>query len=153
MEWLIFLAVNLIIVLTFVPLGQWKRLWPAGLVGVVLLYLIDLLFYGLDTYAYSYGIRYLAGLPLFYLISGFPQSVFLAYLCPSKKQWRFPYILLMAAILWSMELIMFKLGFFQYHRWNLGKSYLLNIIGLTVLITYSQWLGAVGRGEQEQRSA
>lgn len=145
MTWLIYFIVSAGITLIFVPVRHWLRLWPAGFAGILLLYLIDSTLVGLGAYSYSHGLSILSGLPVLYLLSGYPQGIFLAYFYPEKRFRQLPYVMLMAAGLLVLEIITLFTGDFAHHQWNLARSYLLDVFGLTVLSTLSRWFGGIGK--------
>lgn len=43
----------------------------------------------------------------------------------------------------AMEYITARLGYFHYLKWNPLKSFFLNIIGFTVVISLARWFGVI----------
>ena len=150
MGWVVFFGFLWVISLILVPLRHWKRLWPAGLIGMLLVYAIDTTLIGLGAFTYSLGNTFLSGLPTFYWIGIFPGSILLAYYYPSSRWRQFPYILLTSAIFLVMEITMHWFGYFQYRHWTPLKSYLLNIGGFMITLIVAQWVGSVGKGERRK---
>ena len=145
MVWIIFLIIACLTALILTPIKKWKRLWPAGITGLILLYLIDSTFVRLEAYSYTFSNSLPSGIPTFFWLSSFPGGMILAYYYPQRKRWQFPYILVAAAIFLVMELVMYWLSYFHYNKWNPVNSYFLNVIGFTVVLHLSEWFGAVGR--------
>lgn len=141
MGWYIFLGVAFVITLATVPLVQWQKLWPIGLISIVTLYIIDTTFIGLGAYSFRNGSSLLSGIPLTYIISYFPGAILLVHFYPQKNKWRFPYILLAAGFFLFMELVMVWIGYFHYIKWNPVRSYLLNVFGFLAIFWMAQWLG------------
>lgn len=145
MGWIVFCIIAYLLALIIVPIKQLKRLWPAGIIALVVIYGIDSTLIGLGAFSYSFASSLLSGLPILYWISAFPGGILLAYLYPSKKPWRLLYILLAAAVYLGMELVMYLLGYFQYGLWNPVMSYFLNVGGFMAVLWLAHWLGAVSR--------
>ena len=144
MGWIIFFGVALLLSLLFVPLVKWKRLWWAGLIGLIVVYLIDATLIQLSAIRYSYGNPVLSGLPTFYWISAFPAGVLFAYYCPTNKMWQFPYIMLASTFMLSLGFIMYILGYYHLMQWNFIKDFFLNIGAFIIVLWLSQLTGAVG---------
>lgn len=128
MEWVIFGGVAWVLTMLLVPLKRRKILWPLGLIGMLLIYIIDSTLIGLRAFSYSDGMAKISGLPFFYWLSSFPGGILLGYYCPSEPWPRAIYILLAALFFLALELIMFLLGYFFYINWTPVNSYILNIV-------------------------
>lgn len=151
MAWVIFLISAYIAAFILVPANEWKRLWPAGIITCVLLYMIDSTFIRLGAFSYSLGFLITPGIPVLYLISSIAGGILLAYLFPEKKLWQLAFILISAAVFLFMELVMHWLGYFQYDQWRLLNSYFLNIIGFSAVLRLSQCFGSIGKSNDDNR--
>lgn len=138
MIWFILFVLLFITMAIYVPANKIKRLWSAGVLGMIILYVIDSTLIWLGAFSYSYP--YLTGLPIFYLLSAFPTSVLLCNYCPQKEILRLYYILIVSAILLILEYIVNGLGYLQYIRWNLFRSYMINITLFSTILWLSQCL-------------
>jgi len=147
LEWIIFAGVAFLVTMQMVPLKRWKILWPLGLVAMLLIYFIDNTLIGLKAFAYSSVSPVISGIPIPYLISGFPGGILLGYFCPRELWPRSLYILLAAFVFLVLELIMFWLGHFYYINWSPVKSFFLNVGGFTVFIWVTDWLGVLRNKE------
>lgn len=146
MGWLVLFFAAWLLALTMVPIKEWKRLWPAGVVGLATIYVIDSTLIGLGAFSYSLGNPVLTGLPTFYLLSSFAGAVLLAYHCPKQGWWQILFVMLMAAAFLLIEVVMYKLGYFHYLLWSPASSYILNIGGFIVVLWLAQKANAVGKG-------
>ncbi len=151
MGWLVFGIIAWLTALILVPLRQWKRLWPAGIIAMSVLYAIDSTLVGLGAFQFTNSNVWVSGLPAPYWLGYFPGGVLFAYYCPQIRWWELIYILFMAAILLVMELIMLGLGYFHHLNWNPVKSYILNVGGFTVTLWLIQWLGLIHDYKKDNR--
>ena len=140
MAWVIFFAVAWLVSIAFIPIGRWRQLYQAGVIGMILVYLIDSTLISLGAFSYSGANTAIRGIPLFFWLSCFPGGVLLAHFYPRKILWRFPYVLLATLIFLAMEYVMHLLGYFHYHNWSVIHSFFLNIIGFTTTISIAQWV-------------
>jgi hypothetical protein len=152
MAWIIFLLIAFLTAAFAVPFKHWKILWPAGIIGMLVLYCIDRTLIGLGAYSFTGGSPFLSGVPTFYWISGFCGGILIVYFYPVQKRRRIPYLLLGAFLFLMTEFIMNRLGFFHYLKWDMIHSYLLNLIGLGITLWLSECLGAVGKKGPDQYS-
>jgi len=129
-----------VVSIIFIPWKQWKHLYHAGIITMILIFLIDTTLISLGAFSYSDSIFILHGLPVFYWVSAFPGGALLARFYPKRVLWRFPYVLLTALLFVVMEVIMYLLGYFYYHNWNVINSFFLDIIGFTVTLWLTQWV-------------
>lgn len=143
MGWLIFDVIAWLTALKLVPSGQWKRLWPIGIIGMLANYAIDSTLVGLGAFDFNFKMGNISGLPAPYWLSYFPGGILFGYYCPEEKRLRFLYVLVAALVLLAAELIMIWFGYFYHINWNIIKSYLLNVFGFTALLWLSQWIGAI----------
>ena len=126
--------------LLFVPFHKWLSLFPAGLITLIVLYLIDSTLILLNAFSYRYANPILSDLPVLYWLSGFPEGMLLVYYFPKKKHLHFPYIVLAAVVFLGMELIMLLLKYISYHNWSPVFSLFLNMGGFIDVIFLSQWI-------------
>ncbi len=140
MGWLIFMIVVWTVALAFVPLKHWKKTWPIGIVAMAVVYLLDSAMIYLGAFKFWHGSIYLSGLPLLYWLSYFPGGIIFDYLRPNKHIWRLVYILVIPAVYLMIELVMVYSGYFQYINWSAFMSYLLNVVGFTLMMWFAEWL-------------
>lgn len=145
MAWVFFCITAYLTAFVLVPLKEWKRLWPAGIMGLIVLYLIDGTFIRLGAFSYSPGYAAVCGIPVFYMLSGFAGGIVLAYHYPDRKRPRLFYVFIAAAVFLFMELVMHWLGYFHYIEWEPLDSYLLDVMGFSALLWLFQCFGAIGR--------
>lgn len=135
-------------VLLLVPLKlkQLKRLWPAGLIGFAVAYGIDSTLIALGAFRYSGAGPAWSGVPVFYLLSAAASSMLLAYYYPGIR-WRQSLFVAGAALVFLLaETVMEKLNYFHYLSWSPANSYLLDVVGIIVVLWLARVAGAVGRG-------
>lgn len=142
---MIFLIFTYIAAFIVVPAKEWKRLWPAGIITCVLLYMIDSTFIRLGAFSYCPGFSITPGIPVLYLVSSIGGGIVLAYLLPERKLWQLAFIFISAAVFLFMELVMHWLGYFQYNEWRPLNSYFLNVVGFSAVLLLSQCVGAIGK--------
>lgn len=143
--WLVFFITAYLAAFITVPVKEWRRLWPAGIITVVLLYMIDSTFIKLGAFSYTTVFSFPPGIPVLYLASSFGGGIILSYLNPGKKRWILPYIILAAAVFVFFELIMSWLGSFHYKQWSPLNSLFLDIVGFSAVLWLSQCFGAIGK--------
>lgn len=140
MAWIIFFCISIITVFLLIPLEELPLLCPAGIIGLILGYIIDNALVSLGAFSFKYPNALLSGIPLFYWLSSFSGGVLLFYYYPEKPSMQFGYIVLASVLLLGMELIMYKIHYFFYHNWNPIKSLVLNIFGFTITIRFVEWV-------------
>jgi hypothetical protein len=144
MGWAILSGTAWLLAILFVPLKKWKLLWKAGLLSIVSIYVIDSSLIKLGAFYYNikmssfYGI---SGVPILYLLSGFPGALLLTAYFPKDNKWHFPYVLFTAALFLALELIMVQYGYFIYRKWSPILSYCLNLFGFTIILWAAKWMG------------
>jgi hypothetical protein len=126
--------------LILVPFKHWKKSWPAGIIGMLVVFFLDDTLVYLGAFKFWDGGIYLFGLSLYYWLSYFPGGIIFDYLRPHKHIWRLAYILTFAAVYLMIELVMVYVGYFQYIKWNAFMSFMLNIVGFTLMMWYVEWL-------------
>lgn len=130
--------------LVLVPAKQWKRLWIAGIIGMLIVLPIDSTLISFGAFQFNFSGLKVLGLPVPYWISYIPGGILFAYFRPVDHWWRLFYILLGAFIFMVIEFIMIRFGFFQHlNNWNLFKAFVLNIGGFTILLWFAEWLNTV----------
>ncbi|GBF33506.1 hypothetical protein DCCM_2608 [Desulfocucumis palustris] len=145
MGWLIYGILAWLTALIIIPLREWKKLWPAGIIAMSILYAIDSTLAGLGAFQFTHSDVKVSGLPVPYWLSYFPGGIVFVYYCPPIRWWKLIYILSAAAILLALELIMLRLGYFHHLNWNPFKSYILNAGGFIATLWLTQWLGITNR--------
>ncbi|OGO82223.1 MAG: hypothetical protein A2Y21_03280 [Clostridiales bacterium GWC2_40_7] len=145
MVWIMYFLLAVLATFIFTRFKNIKRLWVMGLVTMLFLYVIDNTLINLGAYSFKNPISVLGGIPLFYLLAGFPGGILLAYFYPPVKRLQLPYVLLSSAIFIFLEIIINWLGYIRYLNWNLLKSYILNIGGFMAILWLGQWLNATGK--------
>jgi hypothetical protein len=140
MAWIIFFCFSVITVLLLIPIEEFFSLWPAGITGLVMIYIIDWTLVSLGAFSYKYPNTFLSKIPLFYWLSAFFGGILLFHYYPQQQSVQFIYIVFAAVLFLGMELIMYKLEYFYYNNWNPLKSLILNICGFTVVIRFTEWV-------------
>ena len=146
MVWIIYFLAAVLSAAILTRFRNIKYLWRMGLATILFLYLIDSTLVSLGAYLFNYGNLYIGGVPLFYLLAGFPGGILLAYFYPSKKKFQMPYLLLTIVLFLLLEIIMEWFGFIQYGNWNSIRSFFLNLGGFMSVLWLGQWLNATGKG-------
>jgi len=141
MGWIVFFGVAWLTVILLVPWGNWARLWPVGVIGMIVNYGIDVTLIRLGAFRYIHQNPQLQGMPVFYLLSVFAGGLIVANFFPETRWMQFPYILLASLVLLIMELFMKWIGYFHHIEWNPIKSFFLNLIAFTLVLWLAQWLG------------
>ena len=129
------------VALLFIPLRLWRRLWPAGIMGMVIILLIDGILVSLNAFQFIYNGPKSYGLPVPYVVSYFAGGVLFAWYRPDGRWLRLAYVLAAALLLWVLEFIMLRLGLFDHISWNLAKAYILNICGFIIFFWMVEWAG------------
>lgn len=145
MGWYILFVIDCLLMIILVPKSEWRRLYPAGLVSVLVLIPIELVFTNLGGFSYMQSIINLHKVPIVYLLCAFPGGVLVAYYYPVKKWLRTPYVLFISATLLLIEIIILQVGYMKHGNWNIFKSFALDIYGFIVVLWLSEQLGAIGR--------
>lgn len=145
MEWLVFGGVAWLTGLLLVPIKYWKKLWPLGMAGMMVIFPIDTTLIDLGAIDFSSGAEKIFSLPISYWLSYIPGGILFGYYCPIGRWQKFIYILIVAFVFLIIELIMVWLGYFYHLNWNPVKSYLLNVGGFTIMLSLAEWLGLVGK--------
>ncbi|MFZ5986860.1 MAG: hypothetical protein ACOYWZ_07035 [Bacillota bacterium] len=140
MIWFFFFVGLSILSFVLVPKNKWKRLWPAGIIGSVVLYLIDTTLIRLGAFSFAGASPALEGLPIFYFASGFWGAILFINYFPKRNVWTFPYIILSSTLLLILEFFLVLTDNFYYHKWNLTNSLLLNVFGFTLISWLVQWV-------------
>jgi len=146
LAWVMLFLVAWLFVLVLVPVREWKRLWPAGIIGLVVVYVIDSTFVGLGAFSFTKIYPGLSGLPIFYILSIVAGSILSAHFYPDKDWKQMLFVMLMALGLLLIEVAMIRLNYFHHLSWSLARSYALNIGGFIVVLWLAQRAGAVGKG-------
>lgn len=145
MGWYILLGFSCLLMLVFVPKSEWKRLFPAGLISVLVLVPIEVVFTSLGGFSYAQSIINLHKVPMIYLLSSFPTGVFVAYYYPAKNRLRLLYVLFISLILLLIEMIMIRAGYMKHINWGILRSFFLNLYGFIVMLWLCELIGAVGK--------
>lgn len=138
MAWIIFCLLIWTAAIIIIPKRQWQRLWPAGIVAIIVMYLLDTTLVGLQAYSFKGSPINLQGVPLFYFASAMPLGIILVNFGPQKRWVKVVYLLLIDALFLTAELIMNITGNFSYLNWSPDKSLLLNLLGFIVIIWISE---------------
>lgn len=144
-SWVGLLAILWIGASFFVKKRQWRKLWPAALLGVAVLYLIDSTLIGLGAFRYSGGGVEFGGLPLVYLagmLGGGPLAV---HFYPGTNTARIIYVLLLSGLFLIAEWIFILTGAMVHENWTLLHSYFLNIFGFVAVLWFSEKLRFLNR--------
>ena len=145
LAWIIFFLIAMASAFLLTKFKNLKSLWPMGVATILFLYIIDSTFISLGAYGYHGTMFLLNNIPIFYLLSGFPGGILLAYFYPSTKKFQLPYILLAALLFLLLEIIMNWFGYIHYINWNILRSYILDVGAFMSLLWLGQWLNATGK--------
>ncbi|HBV95998.1 MAG: hypothetical protein JL50_05120 [Peptococcaceae bacterium BICA1-7] len=145
MEWLAFGGIAWLTGLLLVPLKNWKKLWPLGIAGMIIVFTIDSTLVSLGAFKFSSSTPEISGIPVPYWLSYIPGGIIFGYYCPNERWLKLVYIAISAFALLVMELIMLWLGYFNYINWNPAKSFMLNAGGFTIMLWLAEWLGLAGK--------
>lgn len=133
---MIFLKQTLLLIpiIYFIVGRDYRELWKGGLIGVGIMVFFDTIGYFMNLYVYNKEFVMVLGiLPLFQIVNVFLIS--LAYLKCLPNQWssRMLYTVYVSVILLGMEAFTYSKGALLYPNWKIGYSYLLIILGLSLL--------------------
>lgn len=140
MGWVIFFITSILVSLIFIPFKKVKYYWLAGIISMIMIIAIDSTLIRLGAFSYRYPNSIIGKIPTLYWLSSFFGGIIVAYYYPKKKPLQFPYILLSSFIFLCMELVMYFLGYFNYHNWSLINSFILNIFGFIIVIWLWNWV-------------
>lgn len=118
-----------------------RRIWPAGLLGLFLVYIIDSLAIKSNLYGFAGADLTLSGIPLFYLLTAFPVSLLVYRFLPGERIRQFLYLGLVAGIYLLPEIFLTRAGYVEYINWSLLHSYMLNLGALVALVYLGQLIG------------
>ena len=132
MPWLI--HTTFIWVLVFILINKrFYLLWKKGLLGVVIMVIVDCIGIELNLYHYAKGLFYIGCLPLLHIISIYGASILYLNWLPQQTSKRILYTIYFSALFLSLEAAMYSAGAVIYPDWKLSYSYLLNLTGLLSL--------------------
>ena len=132
MPWLIY--ANFMWVLVFILVGKrFYLLWEKGLLGVVLMVIVDCIGIKLNLYHYAKGLFYIGCLPLLHIIGIYAASILYLNWLPQQTSKRILYTIYFSTLFLSLEAAMYRAGALIYPNWKLSYSYLLNMTGLLAL--------------------
>jgi len=136
MIWVIYAIVVLTIIILLVKWENFKRLWLAGIIAVVLAVLFDAPLVAGGLYEFhNQGIGFM-GLPVFYLISTFGGGIFIVHFYPWGNIAKgLLFYILASVIFMAFEALMDLLGVFEHISWSYVNSFFINIAGF-IITTY-----------------
>lgn len=143
MGWIIFFISSMLIFFFTKSYKKWSQLLYAGLITMVMIFVIDHTLIHLGAFSYQYPNPLIGKLPTFYWLSSFFGGMILANYYPQRNLMQFPYILLSSFLLLLLELIMYFLGYFNYHEWSPIKSFFLDVFGITIVIYLWNWINEI----------
>lgn len=114
MGWWIFFTAASAAAIIFVPIHKWKRLFIAGIIGMLIVLPIDSILAALGAFRFDFTGPTVARLPLPYWISYFPGGILVAHFRPAMRMQRLMYIISAAALYAFIELITIKAGLFHH---------------------------------------
>lgn len=132
-----------------VPIKEWKRLWVAGIIGLITILPIDSTLTSLGAFEYVFSGFRVFGLPWLYWLSYFFGGLLFAYYRPFEKWNRLFYVLGFAFLLWLIEVITVLTGIFQHLQWNLLRSFVLDIFGFVFILWVFEWMGIPSKAEKD----
>lgn len=151
--WFIFMVVIWSAAFLLVPIRQWKKLWSAGIFGLLISLASDTSLSSIGAFGFRHSPLNILGLPVPYWISYFAGGVIFAYFRPIGRWARMAYVFALALILWILEVIMIRLGYFVHLNWSLGKAYILNIGGFLSTFWFTDWAGLPYRQPSEKSAS
>lgn len=124
-----------------------SRVWPAGLLGVFLVYIIDSMAVKANLYRFEAANLSISGIPLFYMLTAFPVAVLVYRFLPRERNRQFVYLGLVAGIYLLPEMLFARAGYFHYINWSLLNSFFLNLGALIALVYLGQLIGLTNKPE------
>jgi hypothetical protein len=140
MGWIIFFISSIIVFFLCTPFKKWKYFWLAGIISMIMIYVIDSTLIVLGAFSYSYPNPLIGNLPTLYLLSAFFGGTVLVYYYPQRKILKYPYIILAAFLFVCLELLMNYFGYFSYQNWTPVNSFILDIFGFVNVIYLWNWI-------------
>jgi hypothetical protein len=136
MIWVIYAIVVLTIVILLVKWDNFKKLWLAGVIGVVVAVLFDAPLVAGGLYEFqNIGIGFM-DLPVFYLISTFAGGIFIVHFYPWGNIVKgLLFYILSSVIFMTLEALVDLIGIFEHISWSYVNSFFINIIGF-IITTY-----------------
>lgn len=139
-SWVGLLTLLWIGALLIIKKKQWRKLWPAALLGVAVLYIIDSTLIGLGAFRYSGGGVEFSGLPLVYLAAMLGGGPLAVHFYPGTNAAKIIYVLFLSGIFLIAEWIFILTGAMVHENWTLLHSYFLNIFGFVAVLWFSEKL-------------
>lgn len=134
MVWFLLFAIFFIAALLLIPFKEWKRIYPVGIISIIVALSIDIALTSLNAYSYGKTILNIYGIPIFYSLSAFFYGILLLYYKPKNRLLVTPYILVLAIVLTILEEFTIKLGYIKYNNWSAFKSIILDVYGFIVVL-------------------
>jgi hypothetical protein len=75
--WIIYFSAAVLIAGVATRFKNIRRIWPVGLATILFLYIIDSTLVNLGAYSFRYPNSLFGGVPILYLLSGFPGGTLL----------------------------------------------------------------------------
>jgi hypothetical protein len=134
MTWLVFFVISWGMALLLVRPHRVIKLWPAGLVAVIVTLLIDSTLIKMGAFLFHNQFIGIGGVPLFYALANFANGMTLVHLVPSQGTLQ-PVITLSLVLLFLMaEFTAISFGYFTHLNWNLWYSLVLNTFGFATVL-------------------
>ena len=145
--WILFAVVVWAITIMLVKWENCKRLWLAGIIGIVLGITIDSPLASGGLYKFYYHGISIYGLPLFYILALAAGAMFVIHFYPWGNIKRgFLFFLLANALFLVFEFLMVWIGYFEHLHWSFVHSFILNLIGfLATVYVYALLQNILGK--------
>lgn len=134
MAWLIFFVLAWGLVVVLVGPRHLTALWPAGLIAIIVSYLVDSTLVKMGAFKFNDLYISVGGVPFFYLLANFANGMTLVRLTPQQGMFRPVIIVSLALLFLLMEYLAIMFGYFTHLNWNLWYSAILNILGFTLIL-------------------
>ena len=134
MGWVIYFAITFSVMLVAVPFKRIREYWLAGVVGIVVIFVLDSTLIKLNAYSFSKAYIYIKGIPLLYMLTAFPGGVIFLWIYEQANKYKFLTMLFISYLFLIIEFIMIKTKYFHHIRWDGGNSFFLNITGFVLTL-------------------
>ena len=134
MENLIWAVVLWAAVLLLIPFKRIRVLWPAAVIGLIWLFLVNYAMVSMDYYKFTKYLIQIGGVPLFQVIGGAAGGLLLINWLPRKPFYKIPYLLAFCVLLSISEWIYVQYTAFQYVKWDAFTSFQSSVAALAIYI-------------------
>jgi hypothetical protein len=132
LPWIIFAAIIWFFILIFLR-SEVKRLWSVAFWGLLVGYLINIVFVENGFYLFKDAYLFVEGIPIGYLIGLAGIGVIMMRFLPEEKIWQLPYLFFFSALLIGIDYLALNLGYLLYQNWPLYYSFLFKLLSFIAL--------------------